>query len=290
MATSADVRRMERIAAHLDRAGVKIRYISGWKSRGRDWTRTPAGITDHHDASSRKSGEWGNLGAITYGRRSPTVVSGPLSQFQVARCLDGIPKVAIVAAGRANHAGTGGPYGRVPQNAGNSWLYGAEKANNGVSEPYTPAAMYAAKALYWAVLQETSSPGLLLQHKEWAPRRKVDSRYSGAWMRREVAAFQPSGRDRQPSGGDALTDQEMGRVMAALEIVRRGDTDGDFRGWPVSLVQFFLVKRGYLPGGFASVSGIFDAKTDAALRQFQKDKGLRADGIAGPKTYDALVS
>jgi hypothetical protein len=145
---------MQAIIDRIQRRDVIVRLVPGWESRGRTWARVPVGIIDHHDASTRKSGEWGALGIITSGRSD---VPGPLSQFQVARAVDGVPKVAVVTAGRANHAGPGGPasFGpiTVPLDQGNSWVYGAEKANDGVSEPYTAAAHYATDVLFVAVLE-----------------------------------------------------------------------------------------------------------------------------------------
>jgi hypothetical protein len=150
--SAADVRRMEAIVARMKRFDVRIRYIDGWRDRGRPYTFTPRGILDHHDASSTNSGTWGALGIIVAGR---TGIPGPLSQFQIARGDE--PQVAIVAAGRANHAGTGGGPGRlpagIPKDSGNAYLFGAEKANNGVGEPYSAATLYAAKSLFVAVLE-----------------------------------------------------------------------------------------------------------------------------------------
>ncbi len=154
VADTDDVKRMRSIITRVQALDVVVRLVPGWESRGRDWTRTPVGIIDHHDASTRKSGEWGSLGVIIAGRPG---VPAPLSQFQVGRALDQVPRVAVVAAGRANHAGKGGPltFGPVlvPQDQGNSWVYGAEKANDGVSEPYTSAAHYATDVLFLAVLE-----------------------------------------------------------------------------------------------------------------------------------------
>lgn len=189
MADDGDRERMTRIAQHLEHAGVTVRWIDGWGTRGATWPRVPVGLIDHHDASSRKSGEWGSLGAIVHGRRTPTPLSGPLASFQGARCLDGVPKVAVCAAGIGVHAGKGGPAGPVPQNCGNSWLYGDEWANNGTTERYTGAAQYAREALAWAVLQECQPPRLLLLHRTWAPGRKGDPTYELSDHRARVAAF-----------------------------------------------------------------------------------------------------
>lgn len=147
-ASSADVRRMEAIIARLKTYDVTLRYIDGWRDRGRPYPFTPRGILDHHDASSTNSGVWGSLGVIVNGRPG---IPGPLSQFQIARHAD--PMVAVVAAGRANHAGTGGPWQGIPKDQGNTYLYGAEKANNGTGEPYMAGALYAAECLFAAVLE-----------------------------------------------------------------------------------------------------------------------------------------
>lgn len=148
MADAGDVRRMQAIGGLASSWGVVVRWMPGWESRGATWARVPVGIIDHHDAASIKAGEWGVLGYI---------VDRNLAQFQVARGLDGVPKVAICAAGRSAHAGVGSwrfPDGLiVPRDSGNAWLYGAEKANNGLGEPYTDAANYAADALFRAVLE-----------------------------------------------------------------------------------------------------------------------------------------
>ncbi len=191
MVDSGDLARMERILTRVEKAGVKIREMDGWRSRGRTFERVPVGLIDHHDASGPQHGEWGFLNAIVNGRTSPTVVPGPLSQFQVARCLS-VPQVAVCAAGRANHSGTGGPYGPVPKDAGSSWLYGVEKAHGGVSsEPMTPDFHYATDALFAAILAECRDPRLLIGHKEWAPTRKVDPLYGMDWRRKRVASFHP---------------------------------------------------------------------------------------------------
>ncbi|MBX9884425.1 MAG: TIGR02594 family protein [Novosphingobium sp.] len=52
-------------------------------------------------------------------------------------------------------------------------------------------------------------------------------------------------------------------------------------------IQTALVKAGYRPG---PIDGEWGRQTAAAVRAFQKDKGLEIDGIAGPKTLAALAA
>ncbi|ADY55259.1 gamma-D-glutamyl-{L}-meso-diaminopimelate peptidase I [Syntrophobotulus glycolicus DSM 8271] len=57
------------------------------------------------------------------------------------------------------------------------------------------------------------------------------------------------------------------------------------RGNDVAEVQALLKQRGFDPG---PVDGIFGTKTEQAVRRFQNARGLSADGIVGPLTYQAL--
>lgn len=52
-------------------------------------------------------------------------------------------------------------------------------------------------------------------------------------------------------------------------------------------MQEALTALGYDTGG---VDGIVGANTRAALRRFQADSGLIADGYAGRQTYDAVMA
>lgn len=53
----------------------------------------------------------------------------------------------------------------------------------------------------------------------------------------------------------------------------------------VKSVQRELLKRGFFPGGTDCVYG---PQTADAVRQFQAQKGLVADGEVGPATFKAL--
>lgn len=63
-------------------------------------------------------------------------------------------------------------------------------------------------------------------------------------------------------------------------IVRMGD-----RGEAVLALQSQLRDRGFLVG---AVDGIFGMMTHLAVKGFQSSEGLVADGLAGPKTFEAL--
>ena len=59
------------------------------------------------------------------------------------------------------------------------------------------------------------------------------------------------------------------------------------RGDAVKLMQEKLVELGYDLSPYGA-DGSFGNKTLSALKAFQKDHGLTADGICGPKTWAAL--
>jgi len=65
---------------------------------------------------------------------------------------------------------------------------------------------------------------------------------------------------------------------------RQGDS-----GKRVLQVQCVLTKRGYGVGS-SGVDGDFGSGTESAVRSFQSDKGLDADGIVGHETWTALRS
>ena len=64
-----------------------------------------------------------------------------------------------------------------------------------------------------------------------------------------------------------------------------GTDEGSFDA-RVAAVQYLLRARGLYKG---KVDGIYGAKTVAAMKAFQHRNGLKADGVAGPKTLPRLV-
>lgn len=54
---------------------------------------------------------------------------------------------------------------------------------------------------------------------------------------------------------------------------------------PVPTLQHLLRARAHP----VAVDGLFGPKTDTAVRDFQRQKGLAVDGIVGPRTWAALI-
>jgi peptidoglycan hydrolase-like protein with peptidoglycan-binding domain len=80
------------------------------------------------------------------------------------------------------------------------------------------------------------------------------------------------------------TRKALGRLGRPLfgkrRLIHRGMV-----GWDVSVLEFFLRKRGFPPG---EVDGRFTRRTEKALRTYQRRKGLVVDGVAGPQTLRTL--
>ena len=80
----------------------------------------------------------------------------------------------------------------------------------------------------------------------------------------------------------------MVSVTAMYPMIKNGD--GDKRGADgfVEIAQKRLLRKGYSLGIFGA-DGEFGAKTDEAVKKFQSDNGLAADGIIGPATWAKLI-
>ena len=68
-----------------------------------------------------------------------------------------------------------------------------------------------------------------------------------------------------------------------LPTFRRGD-----KGDMVRVLQTQLSTGHGYDIGKCGIDGDFGKATEAAVKKFQKDKGLTADGVVGPKTWEAL--
>ena len=89
-----------------------------------------------------------------------------------------------------------------------------------------------------------------------------------------------SGNDEDESAEEDADETVTEPVETVFTSLRFGST-----GTNVSILQENLTRLGYYYG---DVTGNYGTKTRAAVRSFQKAKGLTADGIAGKKTFAAV--
>lgn len=105
------------LADVLRAAGVPVIEEGDWQSRGRPGPFEPRGLMLHHDASP--SGETSSGADLMIEGREG--LEGPLCQLW----LDYDGGWHIIAAGRANHAGTG-QWHQIPTDDGNTYTIGIE--------------------------------------------------------------------------------------------------------------------------------------------------------------------
>lgn len=76
---------------------------------------------------------------------------------------------------------------------------------------------------------------------------------------------------------------ESKELTTAYQTLYWGKKNND-----VKILQQLLIQQGYDLGVYGA-DGHYGNKTYTAVRQFQKDKGLKVDGICGAQTWDALL-
>jgi peptidoglycan hydrolase-like protein with peptidoglycan-binding domain len=80
------------------------------------------------------------------------------------------------------------------------------------------------------------------------------------------------------------------RVAPTEDFVKSGRAfvESTMSGEIVRKIQQALISQGFLK--ITKPTNYFGSKTDAAVRAFQKAKGLKDDGKVGKSTYDALFA
>jgi peptidoglycan hydrolase-like protein with peptidoglycan-binding domain len=73
-----------------------------------------------------------------------------------------------------------------------------------------------------------------------------------------------------------------GGPLFGTRVIRRGRS-----GYDVGVLQFLLARRGLRPG---QLDGRFGARTERAVRRFQRSKGLLPDGVVGRRTARLLCA
>jgi hypothetical protein len=168
------------LAAEFRTAGLKVKTYDGWKERGRPASSgpfAPFGLLWHHTGTpTSMSRPAPTVATCIHGRSD---LPGPLCHVVIG--FDGL--LHVIAAGRANHAGTndGTGTGPIPAGDGNAQMIGFEIDYSG-SQDMGPLQMDAALRASLVVVKhfkhdeawvrghkETSSAG------KWDPGRKGSS-------------------------------------------------------------------------------------------------------------------
>lgn len=147
----------------LELAGLQVIEVAGWQTRGSS-TFSPRGGVNHHTAGPRL-GISPSLNICINGRSD---LPGPLCNTYGSR--EERLQVHLVAAGRANHAGTGGWKGL----SGNSSVYGHEEEHVGTSaEGLSAIRLERMVRVQAAFAYGKYSADYVCQHWEWTS-RKID--------------------------------------------------------------------------------------------------------------------
>lgn len=192
--------------------GLTLGFCPGWETRGSS-TFWPQGHVCHHDAIASR---WSTPpGLLISGRPD---LAGPLCN--TALQADGT--VWLVAAGRANHAGTGSWRGLV----GNSTVWGTEAQNAGTGQEWPQEQIDAYVRLSAALAEYFSfSAEMVCRHAEWTS-RKIDP--WGPWTdghdwSRDMSHFRALVA-RGGTGAEELTDQEWEKLGDWLQDQTRNVT------------------------------------------------------------------
>lgn len=86
---------------------------------------------------------------------------------------------------------------------------------------------------------------------------------------------------------DAAYESKTGKSSSSATSSSASGLKLNSQGTKVSQLQTDLKQLGYY---YAKITGNFGSKTEAAVKAFQKAKGLTADGVAGTRTLDAIAA
>lgn len=157
------------LADVLRAANLYVVEEPGWQDRGYDFPGGLEGVVGHHTASN-SSKNCPSISTLINGRPD---LNGPLAQ--IGLCRDGV--VHVIAAGVANHAGSGSYPGIL---LGNKDTIGIEAENNGIGEAWPEIQMEVYVQMVAALLEKINrGPERFCTHYEWTD-RKIDA--GGPWI------------------------------------------------------------------------------------------------------------
>lgn len=177
------------LADALRKYGLKVVEVDGWKTRGYKGRGIEkiVGTMHHHTATNRAAfarSHAPTLNIVTHGH---SALPGPLCQILLAR--DGT--CYIVAAGWANHAGTG-KWTDIPWHRGNDHTVGIEYESSGIRPwDWTSEQLEEAPKL-GAALRLIFAHKNDMSHAEYSDQGKIDTAgWPGGWdgLRRQIETW-----------------------------------------------------------------------------------------------------
>lgn len=217
----------------VSRVSIELRPGRPGTPNGLWWDARFRTSMGHHIVSRRSQGLTPGLSLVKNGRSD---VPGPL-----CNCYGGFDETArIICLGWANHPGEGGPLtvrgAVVPRDQGRPYLFGWEHEGGLALSDWTDSFRTFMGRCHAGTLDWLGgAPADHVEHKTWAPDRKIDRLgYTTTSARAEVARVWNDG----PAGGDdmPLTDAEFNEiarrvharsVQAGATTVTLGEAIGD---------------------------------------------------------------
>jgi len=254
----------------LKAAGLKVTLCEGWETRGHGDVGETVGVMCHHTSTPNpKRRNMPTLNGLIAGvtQNNGKFLAGPLAQLGLG--IDGT--FYVIAAGRANHAGPG----EWQKNAdGNMNFIGIEAENAGTPAdfPWPEVQMDAYRRGVAAILRHINRPAdFCCGHKEY--RHPLGFKDDPTF---DMKAFR--------RGVDAIL-QGIAPVPILIPATEPGGQQRPTlrRGMRNPLVRQIQAKLGIKPQ-----ADDFGPKTEAAVRELQRSRGMVPDGIVGPKTWAAL--
>ena len=132
------------------------------------------------------------------------------------------------------------------------------------------------------VLRQTNAPAVLMEYGYMDSTTDAPVILTDAYAR--LVAYATMEGIAKVAGLKKNINKEENTVNVTLNVLQKGS-----KGEQVKALQRMLFAMGYQLGTKNPVDGDFGAKTDAAVRAYQADNGLTADGIVGEKTWAKLL-
>lgn len=252
------------------KAGLNVEECEGWQTRGRVYcSMNPKGVVCHHTAGPA-SGDMPSLNLLIKGRKN---LPGPLAHYGLGRS----GKVYVVAAGTANHAGSGG-WNKLKSNCD---VVGIEAENTG-KDPWPKKQLDAYVALVAAICEHLKiDTKMVAAHREWAPKRKpdphsIDMNQFRTWVDSARAGGEVKSEPPRQQKPDIIL--QIGRVLVSKNV---NDFHPEVRRAQGLLAAYSPVKPG-------AVDGVAGPSFEKSVRAFQLLKGLPVTGEVGEETWRAL--